>query len=441
MNPAAWKRLLNLLVLIPVLALAAVATVLGLGIWRLHESARSIDHADRVIAEANQLEKLFLDEETGVRGYLLTRDRSYLEPWTSSGTLVDDCFARLATLVATDAAQVELLADIRHDYQGWRTTAESDLQPSVSRPALLLHARQGKALMDGLRIKIGLFRLREESVRATRTLRNQSDFHRLLAATVLLAGGIGIALGFWLRHGVGIAADVYRDQLQRAEERQRELEEAQQRIRVTLTNSPVVLYTCDTHLRYTWMHRPFPATDLQSTLGRTDAELFDRESARALMDFKRAVLRSGIRGRKEIRVSLRGKPEVYDITAEPMRDSSGEITGLTVAALDLTQRSQADAEREALYRKLRESFQWIEIAQKATNAGFWQYWPQSGDTYLTDVAAQLLGFENHNPTFDEVLGRVHPEDRPRVTQAMAEAEKTGEYFAEFRVVRPDGEAR
>ena len=41
-------------------------------------------HSERVLVSARGLERLVIDLETGERGYLLTGEQRFLEPWTTA---------------------------------------------------------------------------------------------------------------------------------------------------------------------------------------------------------------------------------------------------------------------------------------------------------------------------------------------------------------------
>jgi len=115
-----------------------------------------------------------------------------------------------------------------------------------------------------------------------------------------------------------------------------ELRGTEDRIRVALQHLPVILYTTDRDLRYTWIYRSHPMAPAEMLLGRRDDEI-----APGIMDellaFKQSVLDSGRPARRELSFVIGDRTEVYDITAEPLLNSAGEIAGLTVAALDITQ--------------------------------------------------------------------------------------------------------
>lgn len=129
------------------------------------------------------------------------------------------------------------------------------------------------------------------------------------------------------------------DELRRARE---ELATAQDRIRIAMKSVPLLLYTVDRDLRYTWMPTTHPGFQVPDPIGRSGTELLEPEFARDLVDFKRSVLESGVSGRCEIRTVSNDNSRIWDIMAEPIRDETGKITGLTIAALDITARVNAD---------------------------------------------------------------------------------------------------
>jgi PAS domain S-box-containing protein len=131
----------------------------------------------------------------------------------------------------------------------------------------------------------------------------------------------------------------------RAEELLRQSEE---RFRVALASSPITVYTTDAQLRYTWMYNPHPRFRAEEMLGKRDDELAPAKDIAELMALKRDVLATGRGRRRELRVVVFGEERYFDLTAEPMRDASGAVTGLTVAATDITERWRREQERALL---------------------------------------------------------------------------------------------
>ena len=125
-----------------------------------------------------------------------------------------------------------------------------------------------------------------------------------------------------------------------------ELVESEGRIRVALKNVPVILYTADRNLRYTWIYRSHPLVPAEALMGRRDDEVAPGITDE-LVAFKQSVVDSGVPARREITFNMNGTSETYDLYAEPLHDSQGNVVGITVAALDITQTRLAE---EALRR-------------------------------------------------------------------------------------------
>src|SRR5712691_4768161 len=66
------------------LVVAAAFAVMLLAIGDQRHSAERARHSDEVLAAANNLEKLVLDLETGQRGFVITGQETFLDPWKSA---------------------------------------------------------------------------------------------------------------------------------------------------------------------------------------------------------------------------------------------------------------------------------------------------------------------------------------------------------------------
>ena len=117
---------------------------------------------------------------------------------------------------------------------------------------------------------------------------------------------------------------------------------SEERFRVSLINSRVVVFSQDTELHYTWIHNPVPGFAVEDILGKTDADLLPPEEARRLMAIKRQVLRSGVGTREEIQGTVSGHVIFHDLTVEPLRDTMGTVVGITGASFDITARKRAE---------------------------------------------------------------------------------------------------
>jgi PAS domain S-box-containing protein len=128
---------------------------------------------------------------------------------------------------------------------------------------------------------------------------------------------------------------------------------SEERLRVALKNAPVVVFTQDLQLRYTWITPPVQdwdyryvlgstdaerlgAWDHRSFLGCTDVEIFGQEQGGRLTAIKQEVLRTGVGSRSEVTATFEGMTRHFDLTVEPFRDVNGALVGLTSSAIDTT---------------------------------------------------------------------------------------------------------
>src|SRR5439155_1463933 len=152
-------------------------------------------HAKAVTAQTLQLEKLMLDLDTGLRGFVLTGKSDLLRPWTSAhaalpGRLKD--FRRLASTTSDERRRAEsLIAAIDQYVSGYaepvveiaRTT------PAASRTAIV--RVEWAQELAGIRSRFGDFRSTENALSAARTSAAQRRSDEAIAAAVagLIASG------------------------------------------------------------------------------------------------------------------------------------------------------------------------------------------------------------------------------------------------------------
>ena len=165
---------------------------------------------------------------------------------------------------------------------------------------------------------------------------------------VFLNSMIGIVENGHLVRTWGIQRDVTeRVKLEAARSRAEEaLRASEERFRVALKDSPVTVFNQDTELRYTWIYNPHLYLG-KDTLGQTDDAMLGPESALPLNQIKRRVLETGTSLRQEVVIPVNGKSYSFDVTLEPLRDSTGQIIGITGAAVDIARlREMADRLQE-----------------------------------------------------------------------------------------------
>jgi len=111
---------------------------------------------------------------------------------------------------------------------------------------------------------------------------------------------------------------------------------------------------------------------------------------------------------------------------------------------DITERKRAENESEALSRKLQESSQWLEEAQRVAHIGYWIWDLDKNQVIYSAETCRIFGLTPQECPIDlEIVSeRIHPDDREWVFRQAEEAIRSGTRVdTVHRIVRPDGEVR
>lgn len=108
---------------------------------------------------------------------------------------------------------------------------------------------------------------------------------------------------------------------------------SEERFRIALKESPIMVASQDLQLRYTWVGAGKIVK--RNIIGRTDAELFPGEEGARLTAIKQEVLRTGIKSHTEITVTTEGKLRYVDLVVEPTY-AEGKPLGVLCSAVETT---------------------------------------------------------------------------------------------------------
>ena len=170
-DPVSFRRILTRNVTVPLMVGVATAGVfIGVIIYLL-SALHWVEHSERVIGNANEIAKLSVDLETGLRGFLLTGDDSFLAPYRSGKSRMASEMTALATLVADNPPQVDRARRIRGLQTQWDEFAQSmiDQRRKAQDSATRLRNGEGKFEMDQISDEFTNFlnveqRLRQERI-------------------------------------------------------------------------------------------------------------------------------------------------------------------------------------------------------------------------------------------------------------------------------------
>jgi signal transduction histidine kinase len=181
------------------LLLFSVGSVVAGGIALVslnHARNRVINVIDPATVAAQQLDNALVNQETGVRGYALSAQRSFLAPYTDGTAAEQTAINSLRQLASQlPAATTSDLNSVIDQARLWRTNYAQPTIAQVGRtgkPAVSPDVTTGKAAFDALRAKVAVLQADVTSARssAVATLNG--------AATTLDAVFIAVAIGLAL---------------------------------------------------------------------------------------------------------------------------------------------------------------------------------------------------------------------------------------------------
>ncbi|OQP87764.1 hypothetical protein BTR14_04185 [Rhizobium rhizosphaerae] len=198
------------------------ATLISLSLWlssRSSEADRAVAHTVRNHRRLSIVQSLLQDAEIGQRGYLLTGDSFYLEPYDTAVAQINGALDDLAVNMTDNTTQtanvsvlrtlvVQKMSELRQSVQRQR---EGDHQAAVA----VLLGGQGKVLMDGVRDVLTRMRNEEEQlmVERARDARHASwQMEMLVIALALFLAAVGL-LSLKLMISRTRAAEAARDEL------------------------------------------------------------------------------------------------------------------------------------------------------------------------------------------------------------------------------------
>jgi len=115
-------------------------------------------------------------------------------------------------------------------------------------------------------------------------------------------------------------------------------------LKLAVKASQVILFQQDKELRYRWILNTRADLEESEVIGKRDMDLMERaEEAAKAEAIKQEVIRSGIGKREDVVIHIHNVARYFDLLVEPTWDAAGRISGVTCAAMDITERKLEEA--------------------------------------------------------------------------------------------------
>ena len=220
-----WRTplLVSLMFIASVVLLVSNAVIGYRNTQSLETTSQWIAHSLTAMERLVQLQSLLTDAETGQRGYLLTGDETYLEPYLTAKPKISEEIAALNTLVSENPKQLERLNLLQQLAQQRLTIIESTIiaRQAGDMKTVSRIMQSGKVIMDKAREIIRDMGDEERRLYARREGAAQSS-SRSAGTSALVTTVVGIIVLAWLYYLIGL----YIAHIQRSERALADLNES-----------------------------------------------------------------------------------------------------------------------------------------------------------------------------------------------------------------------
>jgi len=368
-------------------SIAGVGLLLALGLvvsfWafsQIKEAANAQEHTSVVIHNANALMSALIDAETGQRGYLLTGDEAFLEPYLAVRNSIRVHLKELGQLTLNRAAHKHLyilmpLLDAELDYLSENIALRRNNNMAVA--LANVRSSQGKQLMDSIRAELrGFIQIEEESL-AQHEAEYQSNMRYLfaiivIASLVFLLGALAFA--YWIyresqqrlqnlvhleRHHLLEIQEETNKQLQRTNDI---LQISEAKISVTLNSIGDAVIATDAEANLTLLNpvaEQLTGWTQAEALGHPVYEIFhiiNQETRQPVIVPVLETLAQGtLQGlaKHTLMINRDGNERAIADSCAPIRDRNGQVVGAVLVFRDVTAHEQAEDELRRLNRELR----------------------------------------------------------------------------------------
>ena len=152
-----WSQIRRMAISLPLAMLAALSMVAinEVGYQRSNQALDAMAHTQKTRNAINQLMQNMLDAETGLRGYLLTSDERYLEPYNKAIASINGNMDQLREMFISDTDELTTFSPLSRQVS--RKTAEMELSLRLFREGneeawrFVMFTDMGKQNMDAIR--------------------------------------------------------------------------------------------------------------------------------------------------------------------------------------------------------------------------------------------------------------------------------------------------
>jgi PAS domain S-box-containing protein len=341
-----FRRTLRQVLVLPIVACLVLAGVLVWQIQGANLTVGLIEDSDRSIAQATLIEKLVVDEETGLRGYQVTSDSRFLRPYYDAEAPMQQAVADLRAIARPE--QQQTLNQFVEEHRLWHQTfaelviatiaaggQESDDDLNLT----------GRARMDTMRAQLNSIVAASEQRSVDRIALWRRQTRDVYVVLVMLALAVGLLIGLFTRDRLESISAQFQEALDLQRLRTQELFDSEQNLRTTLASIGDGVITCHADGTIAMMNPV--AQELTGWIesqarGRPIEQVFHivNETTREPVENPVAKVQRSNRvigiANHTVLIRKDGSEIAIDDSGSPIRSATGEITGIVMVFRDVT---------------------------------------------------------------------------------------------------------
>lgn len=351
MDQLSFQRLLRRTVALPVVLLVLLAATLVAEILLLSWSLRWVDHSDQVTSQARTAMRSVAEMDTGLRGYYLTGDQTFLDSYNDLKAKLPEQLDTTMQLIADDPDQQARLRKLRDLYVTWMQWAARQIERGHQTPPTPEDLLAGQQLMSEIRDQQRDFISAEDALRRVRS-------HR---ADVLNGSVIGSAVGVLLlvavllftltRRELLALSTTYERHLRAEADQQQQLKESRELYQITLKSLGEAVISTDQEGNISFINpvaQQLTAWEYTSAAGRPFGEVMRLSDERTRLNIEDPIetvrrAQKVVGFSNSLMLTSRGGEEYpVELTGAPILNDRDGIVGVVVVFRDVTQRRQTE---------------------------------------------------------------------------------------------------
>jgi len=408
-----------------------IATIL-LSFSKLNQfenAVRLVRHTNVVKEKLSELLSNLKDAETGQRGYLLTQDRSFLEPYIKTDSINNDLIIELDSLTKDNLIQQKNLFNLTRLVNERLIILKRNLSlvsNNTTNSNNLNALMEGSNKMNQVRKQVSvMIHLQEELLQQRTVKKNKlASITPLFILLIFLLSVFALALFFtrWRRETqLRISAQQKAIKI---------TETSENRIKSILKEMPsgFCILKEPNHIFEFANNAFFELVGTQDIIGKSVSQVFSDSESKGFIDLLDNVYKTGETFfDAETPFTLRqsfGNKQYIDFSYQSFKDIDGDMEGILVFAYNVTEKVIARKVIEENEQELQKTAAYLKLATDSAHVGIWSFDLKTQILAWSQLHKEMWGYDDEHRqdlAYEDWFQIILPGDKEKVGKNVEEA--------------------